>query len=43
MDKIKHRAVIELFVKKALTQTEIHNKMINVLAGAGPSKTMVFK
>lgn len=43
MEKIKHRAVIEFFVKKGLKAMEIHTEMVNVLGESAPSKTMVCK
>ena len=42
MDKIKYRAVIELFVKTGLEPIKIHDEMLNVL-GAASSKTLVCK
>lgn len=44
MEKIKHRAVIEFFVKKKrLKAMKIHNEMVNVLGQSAPSETMVCK
>ena len=43
MDKIKHLAVIELFVKTGLEPIKIHKEMLNMLGDATPSKTVVCK
>ena len=42
-EKIEHRAVINFFVQKGLTPTEIFNEMKNVLGDAGPSFNTVKK
>ena len=43
MDEIKHGATDELFVKNGPAPMKIHIEMVNVLEGAPPSKTTVYK
>lgn len=43
MKNLKHRAVIEFFVKKDLKAMEIHTEIVNVLGESGTSKIMVCK
>lgn len=43
IEKIKHSAMIELFVKKGLVPMEIYNGMGNVLGDTPPSKTYGYK
>ena len=41
MDKMKHSAMIEFFVKKDLAPMEIHSKMISVLGDTAPLEIMI--
>lgn len=41
VNTVKHCALIELFVKKDLASTEIHNEMVDVLGDTG-IKSVVF-
>ena len=43
MDKIRHRAVIEFFVKKCLGPTNIHKETVDLLRDGVPLKTLVSK